>query len=201
MVIVVVVLGVLYAAGLIGNQAGGEGIEDLVLSDPVRLAGQEDLDVGAEVGNLSPDFELSAFDGTRHKLSDFRGKPVYVNFWASWCGPCIIELPEMQSLLDEHGDDLAVIAVNRTEPLDRATSFLRNLPREGGGTGLSFNVDGMDPTDALYNEVVRIVPPPMPVSIFVDREGVVSDVFFGIISREMMDAAVAKASGEAVAAR
>lgn len=192
--IVAVVIGVLFAAGLIGNQAGGEGIEDVVLSEPVRLAGQEELEVGTDVGQLSPDFEISAFDGTRHKLSDFRGKPVYINFWATWCTPCVIELPEIQALLEEHGDDLVVVTVNRTEPLGNARSFLEDLPRKDGGTGLEFTVNGMDPSDALYDEFVPIFPPPMPVSVFIDRDGVVSDRFFTIISPDLMEEAVEKAS-------
>lgn len=181
---------VLAAAGLLGSRGGGEGIEDVVIVAPPREEGQVDLDVGPQVGKLAPDFELSAFDGTRHRLSDFRGSPVYINFWATWCTPCVIELPEIQAL-DERHDDLVVITVNRQEPLDSARSFLNNLPRTDGGTGLDFDVVGIDPDDTLYDEYRGLG---MPVSVFVDRNGVVTDVFNGIIPPETMDEAVAKAS-------
>lgn len=193
-VIVAVGVGILYAAGLIGNQAGGEGIEDVVISDPVRLAWQADLPIGTEVGQLAPDFEISDFDGNRHKLSDFRGKPVYVNFWATWCVPCQKELPDIETLESNHSD-LAVIVVNRREALDRAEAYFNNFPLEDGGQGLSFSVNGMDPDDTLYSEF-RVIG--MPASIFINSEGVVTDVFNGLISLEMMEEAVSKASGTAV---
>ena len=193
--IVGVVVGVLFAAGLIGNQGGGEGIEDVVISEPVRLAGQDDLEVGTRVGQLAPEFEISDFDGTRHRLSDFRGQPVYVNFWATWCIPCQVELPDIETLQERH-EDLAVVVVNRREALDRAETYFENFPLEDGSQGLSFAVDGMDPSDALYNDF-RVIG--MPASIFINADGVVTDVFNGLISLEMMEEAVAKASGAAVA--
>lgn len=193
--IVVVGVGLLWAAGLIGNQGGGEGIEDVLLLDPPRAAAQADLDVGSDEGQLAPDFEISDFDGVRHKLSDFRGTPVYVNFWATWCVPCQIELPDVKALADSHGDDLAVITVNRREKLDTAVSYFENLPLPDGSKGLSFTVDGIDPDDTLYREF-RVLG--MPASIFIDREGVVTDVFNGLITLELMQEAVTKASGPAV---
>lgn len=190
-VIVGIAVGVLSLAGLLGNQGGGEGIEDVVIMEAPRAEEQEEMDVGPQVGKLAPDFEISAFDGTRHRLSDFRGTLVYLNFWATWCTPCVIELPEIQVLDDRHGDDLVVITVNRREPLDRAESFFSNLPREDGGTGLSFDVNGIDPDDTLYSEYRALG---MPASFFIDRDGVITDVFNGIIPLETMEEAVAKAS-------
>lgn len=181
----------LLAVGLIGSQGGGEGIENVLVLDPPRSVGQEDLDVGVSAGKLAPDFEISDFDGTRYVLSDFRGKPVYVNFWATWCIPCQIELPEMQILQDRHGDDLAVISINRREPLDRAKSYFANIPLEDGGQGLDFTVDGSDPDDTLYGEYRALG---MPASYFIDRNGVVTQVFNGLINLERMEEAVAEAA-------
>ena len=180
----------LIAAGLIGNQGGGEGIEDVLVFEPPRAAEQADLDVGPSVGKLAPDFEISDFDGTRHLLSGFRGTPVYVNFWATWCIPCQIELPDLQILQERHEDDLVVIAVNRREPLDRAESYFENIPLEGGGQGLDFAVNGIDPDDTLYSEYRALG---MPASYFIDRNGVVVEVFNGLISLERMEEAVAEA--------
>lgn len=190
-VIVGIAVGILSLAGLLGNQGGGEGIEDVVILDPPRAEGQEDLEVGPEAGKLAPDFEISAFDGTRHRLSDFRGKPVYLNFWATWCFPCVIELPDIQELDERHGDDLVVITANRREPLDDARSFFEKLPLEDGGTGVSFDVNGMDPDQTLYDAYKALN---MPSSYFIDREGVVTDIFYGLIDLETMEEAVAKAS-------
>ena len=186
----VAVVGLL-AVGLLGNQGGGEGIEDALVFAPPRSADQADLDVGPSIGKLAPDFEISDFDGTRHVLSDYRGDPVLVNFWATWCIPCQIELPDMQVLQDRHGDDLAVISINRREPLDRAKSYFANIPLEDGSSGLDFTVDGSDPDDTLYSEFRALG---MPASFFIDRNGVVTQVFNGLINLERMEEAVAEAA-------
>jgi len=180
----------LWAAGLIGNQGGGEGIEDVLVFDPARAPEQADLDVGPSAGKLAPNFEISDYDGSRQLLSDFRGTPVYVNFWATWCIPCQVELPDVQILQDRHGDDLVVIAVNRRESLDRAESYFENIPLEDGGQGLDFAVNGIDPDDTLYSEYRALG---MPASYFIDRNGVVTEVFNGLISLERMEEAIAAA--------
>ncbi len=183
----VAVVGLL-AVGLLGNPSSGESV---LLFDPPRAASQQDLDVGASVGELAPDFEISDFDGTRHLLSDFRGKPVYVNFWASWCIPCQIELPDVQILQNRHEDDLVVIAVNRREKVGTAQSYFKNLPLEDGTTGLNFTVDGIDPNDTLYSEFRALG---MPASFFIDRNGVVSGLWNGLINLERMEGFVAEAA-------
>ena len=194
--IVGVTLGVLLAAGLLGSQGGGEGIKDVTLLDTPRDADQADLDVGPQVGKLAPDFELSDFDGTRYRLSGFRGRALYINFWATWCGPCREEMPDIQEVLGRHEGELVVISVNRRQSLDTAQDFFADLERLDGGTGVSFTVNGMDPDDTLYQEYRGLG---MPVSVFVDPEGVVSGVYNGRISLETMEEAVGEAlSGAAV---
>lgn len=193
--IVGVVIGIMFATGLLGSQGGGTtdtgvAIQAVTVLDPLRLAGQQNLDVGPEVGKLAPDFELSDFDGTRHKLSGFRGKPVYINFWATWCGPCLQELPDMQVLLDRHPEDLVVITINRRERLDSAIKFFHERPRNDGGTGISFTVNGMDPNDTLYDEYRALS---MPVSFFIDAKGVITGLFNGQISLDVMEQELAKA--------
>ena len=177
--------------GVLGNQSGGEGIEDALILDTVGVAGFEEFAVGPQAGKLAPDFEISDFDGTRHRLSDFRGKTVYVTFWASWCGPCKAELPDIEQLQADHPDDLVVVAVNRAEPLGRARSFLDDLTRSDGGTGVSFPVNGIDPDDSVYDEYRGIG---MPVSVFIDPDGVVTQVHNGLILLEQMEEALAEAA-------
>jgi thiol-disulfide isomerase/thioredoxin len=191
-VIVGVALAVLSFAGVLGNQGGGEGIESVELLDTPPAPARGDLDVGAEVGKLAPDFEISDFEGDRHRLSDFRGKVVYVNFWATWCGPCIEELPEIQALEDGN-EDVVVITVNRRQPVEDAEQWLADLPNPAGGSGLSFTVDGIDPDDTLYDTYRGLG---MPVSYFIDADGVVSSLYNGQISLEEMEAAVAQAVAE-----
>lgn len=65
----------------------------------------------AEKGQVAPDFELTAVDGKTYKLSDFKGKKVYLKFWASWCSICLASLPETNDLAKEGGDDYVVLTV------------------------------------------------------------------------------------------
>lgn len=189
-VIVGGVLGILFVAGLIGKQGGGEGIRSVSVVEPPRVTGQEALAVGPRVGALAPDFEISDFDGLRHRLSDFRGKAVYVNFWATWCIPCTVELPDIQALQEAYAQDLAVITVNRRERVDNARSYFANLPREDGGRGVSFAVNGIDPDDTLYEEYRALG---MPVSFFIDANGVVTRLYNGLIPLAAMEEAVMEA--------
>ena len=70
--------------------------------------------IGIDVGEIAPDFELMTLKGKKMKLSQFRGKKVVLNFWASWCPPCRAEMPEMQRFYEQYGQHVAIVAVNLT---------------------------------------------------------------------------------------
>lgn len=74
---------------------------------------------------LPPDFELEALDGTMIKLSELKGKNVILNFWATWCGFCVIEMPDLQKLQDTYKDeDLLVLAINVGETKETVQKFV-----------------------------------------------------------------------------
>src|SRR5262245_46707088 len=66
-------------------------------STSLDTPGSSDRAAGLKEGQLAPDFAFSAFDGSRQRLSDYRGKAVLLNFWASWCIPCRLEMPDIQA--------------------------------------------------------------------------------------------------------
>jgi len=81
-----------------------------------------------EVGRTAPDFELTTLDGKTVRLSDFRGKGVLINFWASWCKPCRDEMPAIQRVYERHRDKgLEVLAVNIAETEVTVDGFVRHL--------------------------------------------------------------------------
>lgn len=112
----------------------------------------------------APDFTVYDLDGNPHKLSDFQGKPVLLNFWASWCGPCVSEMPEFQNFYEEYGDQIHFVLVNLTdgyqETVESASSFVE-------AQGYTFPVYYDTDVDAAMKYGVSAVP----VSYFLDAEG------------------------------
>ena len=88
---------------------------------------------GAELkrwtGGPAPALELEDLEGRLHRLADYRGKVVLVNFWATWCAPCRAEMPSMDGLRGAlQGKPFEVLAVNMAEPLSRIQGFLGTMP-------------------------------------------------------------------------
>src|SRR3954465_5348744 len=80
-------------------------------------------------GGATPALELAHPDGKLHRLADYRGKVVLLNFWATWCAPCRAEMPSMDGLRSSlQGQPFEVLAVNMAEPLSRIQSFLGTMP-------------------------------------------------------------------------
>ena len=129
--------------------------------------------LGLQPGELAPDFEVSTHDGRRVKLSDFRGKPVLINFWARWCTSCLSEMPEIKALQAERGaDGFVVLAVNAGETRAQAIEFIDYLKAP-----FIFALDpGLKLSDAYG---VR----GLPNSIFIDSTGVVQAVYAGHADR------------------
>jgi peroxiredoxin len=78
---------------------------------------------------IAPDFTLQDVNGKRHTLSDYRGKVVVINFWASWCPPCVSEMPSLQILADKLSrHQIPVIGVGVGERRDSVRRFLKSMP-------------------------------------------------------------------------
>ena len=114
-----------------------------------------------EIGQTAPDFELTTLDGKTVRLSEFRGKGVLINFWASWCKPCRDEMPAIQRVYERHRDKgLEVLGVNIAETGVTVDGFVRHLD-------LTFPIllDQNREVTQMYGIG------PIPSSIFVSPEG------------------------------
>ncbi len=134
------------------------------------------------VGQAAPDFTVRDIDGNLHKLSDYRGRPVWINFWASWCPPCRAENPDIQAVYAANRDaGLVVLGI----AIGEEDSTVRGY---AGRAGLTYTI-GLDRgTDiaAAY----RIVG--IPTQFFIDRDGVLREWRIGSISKETMETKVAE---------
>jgi len=81
------------------------------------------------VGSPAPDFHVSGLDGKQYSLAEFKGKPLLLDFWASWCGPCRKSLPALEKIYLEYKDQgLVILAINTTESRPVVESFLKKWP-------------------------------------------------------------------------
>lgn len=135
---------------------------------PAALA-TEGLDIAAKEGTLAPDFLLENMDDSEFRLSDLRGLPVVVNFWATWCKPCRQEMPRFVEAYDEHaGDGLVVVAVNMQEGKGIVRPFAEDY-------GMDFPI-AVD-RDGEVGDRYRLLG--LPTTYFIDREGVIRSVYTG----------------------
>ena len=74
------------------------------------------------IGSPAPDFTVEDLEGKKLKLSSLRGKPVFIDFWATWCGPCRMSLPHTQELSDKHGKEITVVTIS-DEDVDTIVNF------------------------------------------------------------------------------
>ncbi len=146
-------------------------------------------DLAVAIDQPAPDFALTDLDGETVMLSDFRGKTVVLNFWASWCPPCREEMPEFQELWDERGehgaDDLVMIALDFLvqDTMADARKFIE-------GNGFTFPVL-FDTADGAVAERYRVRG--LPATFFIDREGVVRWINYGPVFGNLLPSGVAKA--------
>jgi peroxiredoxin len=133
------------------------------------------------VGNAAPDFTFTTATplSRPHKLSDYRGKPVALHFWTTWCGPCVRELPLIAGVTESKADELTVLAVNCAETDRTVSSFLskRNIR-------LNLVMDPDGKISRLYNITA------IPQTFMIDSEGVIRSVQVGSYTKKGLDEAV-----------
>ncbi|MDP4172008.1 MAG: redoxin domain-containing protein, partial [Bacillota bacterium] len=126
------------------------------------------------IGVKAPDFVLKTLTGSTVKLSDFKGKRVMLNFWATWCPPCKAEMPDMEKFYKKGQKDLIILAVNIDPQLD-VKGFAK-------ANGLTFPIllDEKDEVNTKYH-ILSI-----PTTYFIDSKGIIKDKFTGAMPLDAM---------------
>src|SRR5437899_6223135 len=135
-------------------------------------------------GQLAPDFALASLDGKTLKLSDYRGKAVLLNFWATWCEPCKIEMPwfvELQRQYGPQGLQVLGVAMDDTDPKDIADFANKmgvNYPIVVGKEAVGYQYGGI---------------PYLPSTFYIARDGKVMDRVYGLVSRSEIEGDIKRA--------
>ena len=118
----------------------------------------------SESKNLAPNFTIDYLEGNEVNLTDFFGKPIIINFWASWCGPCKMEMPDFNEAYETYKDEIEFLMVNMTdgsrETIEVASSFIAE-------SGYTFPVY----YDTDYSAAITYSVSSLPTSYFLNAEG------------------------------
>lgn len=145
----------------------------------------QDVQFGVEVGQPAPGFTLMSLDGDEVSLADYRGQPVLINFWASWCPPCRLEMPDLVAAYEAHQDEgFVILAVDLTfqDSIADVETFVEEF-------GMTFPVL-LDQDGGVTNEQYRLLG--LPMSVFVNREGIVTRLHIGAMTGEQVNEFVAE---------
>jgi peroxiredoxin len=130
-------------------------------------------------GDPAPDFSYIGADGRAVKLSDLRGKVVVLNFWATWCGPCRQEMPDLQKIADRHAGEVLVLGVNKLEEPAAIGPFAREL-------GVRFTLVANPAGDIAEAYGVRN----LPTSFFVRPDGTIGEWRLGALDEAEIERAI-----------
>ncbi|MDX1415211.1 MAG: TlpA disulfide reductase family protein [Candidatus Promineifilaceae bacterium] len=134
------------------------------------------------VGHFAPDFTASTPDGEAFSLTEFvnregdGGQPVVLNFWASWCGPCRIEVPHFERVSLAYNGRAAILGVNQAESVDTITQFQQN-------THITYPL--LVDQDMEINRKYQVAN--LPTTIFIDANGIIREVFVGTMNQAVLE--------------
>lgn len=140
-----------------------------------KQSGKEQQESYGELkeGDSAPDFTAQLVSGEEFSLSQQNDKVILLNFWASWCGPCVEEMPAFEKLAEEYKDEVAVLAVNCMEDQKTVEKFIK---KNGYTFSVAFDEEGSIcdkyPSDGI------------PYTLVIDADGVIQNIFVGALDAE-----------------
>lgn len=147
--------------------------QDLIDAAVEEYMREQEAEISSD--SPAPNFSLLNLKGEEVSLSDYKGKIVLVNFWATWCQFCDIEMPDLEKLSKEH-DDLVVLAVNVMESEKKVSKYI-----EDGGYSFPVLLDSKGNVSREY------LASGLPASYFIDRDGILLGRAQGLLTYEQME--------------
>ncbi|MGH9117699.1 MAG: TlpA family protein disulfide reductase [Acidimicrobiales bacterium] len=138
---------------------------------PAATTTASGADVIAEVGRPVPDVDYSTFDGGSASIADYEGRPLVVNFWASWCPPCITEMPAFEEVHRAMGDEVAFLGIDVQETAADGEAFLESIV-------VTWDL-GRDPDGSVVRQLGGVG---MPTTVLIDADGIVQEIHTGQLS-------------------
>ena len=160
------------------NTEGTENAEGTENTDKTEVT-VSSASIGTEVGDQLADFSAELIDGSKFHLTDHRGKVVIINMWATYCGPCVQELPFFQEFLREHSQDTAMLIVHASDPIDDVPDFLAKKE-----ITLPCAVDSLD--DYIYT-LCGASPSLLPHTIVLNRRGEIIYNHTGSMTKALLE--------------
>ena len=143
----------------------------------LTVQGIDNSDARPEAGYPAPAFVFHLADGSTVDLRDYRGRPVILNFWATWCPPCRQEMPDLVRLYQAHKDEgLVILEINEAESEDAVRAFVQELPLP-----MPILLDSRGEVLDVYKSQS------LPTSIFIDRQGVIRVRWLGYMNADLME--------------
>lgn len=128
------------------------------------------------IGGLAPDFTLTNLKGESISLSQFKGQPVIINFWATWCIPCLKEMPVLQTAFEAHKNDgLIILGINRAETEDLVKPFISE-------SEITFEI--LYDVEAGVNQTYLVSG--LPRTIFINRQGIIKNIHIGELQETLL---------------
>ena len=171
------------------------GLASCAREEPVQTAAPAETaqatdgaEATEEASTQAPDFTVYDREGKPHRLSDFAGKPVILNFWATWCGPCKNEMPQIQKAYEAYGDEIEFVMVDladgTSETVEQAAEYVAQQ-------GYTFPVY----FDTQMEGAATYGVSSIPITYFIDSDGYLVAYYLGSMDESILQQGIAMLLG------
>ena len=148
-------------------------------SDNTEDNRQDNQDTSSPAQNTAPNFRVYDKDGNEVRLTDMKGKPVVVNFWATWCPYCVMEMPDFEEAFKTYGEDIQFMMINVTDGFKETLESAKAYVEENKYTFPVYY-------DTKLSAAMAYSAYSLPCTFFIDADGVLDSHFFGRLPKETL---------------